>query len=326
MRTPEVEVVELDAVPALGGLYARGVAGSARAAATRRRTVRPDDLPSTELVVREVQAEVEHLSAYQHLLGETGGDALPAGFVHVLAFPVATALMVRPGFPLPLLGMVHVANRVEQRRAVRLGEEMDLRVRAQDLHAHRSGVTVDLVAEAWVDEELVWTGTSTYLAKGHHLAPHSASTDPTPLPSPGDLVSEPQGALGIPGSDTRSEERAGRVPTGQWRLAGDVGRRYAAVSGDQNPIHTSALAAKAFGFPRAIAHGMYTAARALADVGPARGEAFVWEVQFAKPVVLPSTVAVRVAQGDGEAEGFSFEAWSPRSGRTHLTGRVSPLG
>lgn len=31
---------------------------------------------------------------------------------------------------------------------------------------------------------------------------------------------------------------------------------------DLNPIHLHALTAKAFGFPRALAHGMYTSARA----------------------------------------------------------------
>ena len=44
----------------------------------------------------------EHLTEYQHLLGESASDALPAGFVHVLAFPRGRALMVRADFPLPL--------------------------------------------------------------------------------------------------------------------------------------------------------------------------------------------------------------------------------
>ena len=50
-----------------------------------------------------------------------------------------------------------------------------------------------------------------------------------------------------------------------WSLPASASRAYAAVSGDVNPIHMSALTAKAFGFPRAIAHGMYTAARALSE-------------------------------------------------------------
>ena len=112
------------------------------------------------------------------------------------------------------------------------------------------------------------------------------------------------------------------TPTGRWTLAGDAGRRYAAVSGDRNPIHLSALSAKAFGFPRAIAHGMYTAARALADVGAGRGDAYDWTVEFVKPVLLPGTVTVRIARS---SEGFAFAGWDARTGKPHLTGSVTPL-
>lgn len=300
------DVVELAAVPALGPLYARGVARSARSMAGRG-TVRGTDLPAVQLMVRGVDPDADHLTAYQQLVGETVADALPAGFLHVLAFPVATAVMTRPGFPLPLLGMVHLANRVQQRRQVLLGETLDIRVHAAALRAHRKGATVDLVAEVSVGGTVVWHSESTYLAKGARLAGSDDAADAPRERSP----FEPP------------------TPTAAWRLGADVGRRYAAVSGDRNPIHTSTLAAKAFGFPRRIAHGMYTAARALADVGPAaRGEAFVWEVEFARPVLLPSTVAVRVAP-DAEAPagpaGHGLALWSPHTGAAHLTGSVRPL-
>jgi acyl dehydratase len=113
------------------------------------------------------------------------------------------------------------------------------------------------------------------------------------------------------------------VPTGQWSLAADVGRRYAAVSGDLNPIHLSRLTARPLGYPRAIAHGMYTASRALAAVGRARGDAFAWTVEFAKPVPLPSRVSVRVAP-DLAGGGFAYSGWNGRSGALHLHGTVVP--
>ena len=308
------DVVELPGMPGLGGLYAAGVLGSARAAVAGRvasvgasgratLTVGPDDLPGTRLRLGGVRPDADHLTAYQHLLGEPAGDVLPAGFLHVIAFPLALALMVRRDFPLPLLGMVHVANRIEQRRPVRLGEVLAVTVSARDLREHRAGVTVDLVAEITVDDAVVWQGVSTYLSKGVRLA---------------------GGAGGGP-SDAGRPVFEAPMPTGQWRLPADVGRRYAAVSGDRNPIHLSSPAAKAFGFPRTIAHGMYTAARALADVGSGRGESFVWDVEFGKPVLLPSTVTVRVAQDD-TGQGYGFAGWDARRGRLHLSGRVAPLG
>ena len=283
--------VVLPEVPSLGGLYARG-AGLSLA---RRVRSGPSVLPDVDYVVRGVRSDASRLTEYQHLLGESASDLLPAGFVHVLAFPVATALMVRSDFPLPLVGLVHLANRVTQLRPVRLDDELDVRASATDLRAHRSGTQVDLVTEVSIDGSVAWRGVSTYLARGVFLA----------------------GAV-----EESSETFDPPTPTGRWKLDGDVGRRYAAVSGDRNPIHLSALSAKAFGFPRTIAHGMYTASRALADVGAGRGDAFEWSVEFVKPVLLPGTVTVRIAHHD---DGYTFAGWDSRSGKPHLTGSVTPL-
>jgi acyl dehydratase len=252
-----------------------------------------------------VTADPEHLSAYQHLLGEPASDALPAGFVHVLAFPVATALMVRDDFPLPLAGMVHLANRVEQGRSLRLGERLTVRAHAESLRPHRSGTQVDLVTEvrAAGDDAVAWRGVSTYLAKGARL-PHADRRDDAASSGPRPDFVPP-------------------VPTGRWTLPAATGRRYAAVSGDRNPIHLAAVTARPLGFPRAIAHGMHTAARMLSTVGTARGEAFTWTVEFARPVLLPGTVTVRVAPDD-DGSGYAYAGWDARTRTLHLTGTVTP--
>ncbi len=90
-----------------------------------------------------------------------------------------------------------------------------------------------------------------------------------------------------------------------WALAADMGRRYAAVSKDNNPIHTMPLAAKAFGFPSVIMHGMYLLLRAAAEcqalvekeAGKGKGLAYPVEVtaKFIRPVVLPHKVQLRVS-------------------------------
>ena len=98
--------------------------------------------------------------------------------------------------------------------------------------------------------------------------------------------------------------------TAHWRLPDDLGRRYAAVSGDHNPIHMHGLTAKAFGFPRAIVHGMWTKARCLASLR--LPDAYAVDVRFKKPILLPSKVTF------GETEN-RFAVHS------HLEGRVSPL-
>lgn len=297
-RADDLLEVTLPAVPALGRLYLR----AARDAVADRLPGSGDQavgaLPAVAYRVAGARVDPDRLTAYQHLVGEPAVDVLPAGFVHVLTFPVATALMVRPGFPLPLLGMVHLANRVTQSRPLCWDEPLDLRVHADGLRPHHKGTRVDLVATVrGADGPTAWQGVSTYLSPGHHLP----GTDRPERP--------PREGPVLP------------VPTGRWRYGADRGRRYAAVSGDANPIHLSALSARALGFPRTIAHGMDTAARALATVGAARGDRFTWQVDFAAPVLLPSGPVVSI-RPDGA--GWATTVWDAGRGRVHLTGRVDP--
>ncbi len=291
--------VHLDAVPSLGSLYTRALAATARTTVSRG-PVR-DRLPDVAYVADGLRADPATLSAYQELLGEPGTDELPAGYVHVLAFPLAMALMVRPDFPLPVLGMVHTANRVEQHRPVLLGEELTARAWAQAPRAHRKGTLVDLCVSVRAGGETVWEGTSTYLARGRR--PAGAVAD-SPSSSP----------------QERAREGDGDV-VAVWALGADTGKRYAEVSGDRNPIHVSRLGARAFGFPRPIAHGMYTASRALAQLARFRGDSFAWDVEFAKPVLLPGRLALAVDTG-GDA--VRYTGRHARSGALHLTGSVTP--
>ncbi len=116
-----------------------------------------------------------------------------------------------------------------------------------------------------------------------------------------------------------------RAPTGiVWKLPGDLGRRYAAVSGDHNPIHLYPLTAKALGFPRQIAHGMWSMARCVAMLENRLPDAAAVEVAFKKPVLLPGSVAFGsrpLADSEG-GPGYAFSLSSPKSGAPHLAGRA----
>ncbi|MPV36792.1 MaoC/PaaZ C-terminal domain-containing protein [Georgenia subflava] len=329
-------------MPSLGRLYAQAL-GRIRTTVLARRPA-AGALPPVVLRVEDVRADVEKLSEYQHLLGEAGTDVLPAGYVHVLAFPLAMAVMVREDFPLQVLGLVHVANRVEQHRALRLDEAVTVRAWAQNARPHARGTQVDLVVTVMdQDGAAVWRGVSTYLAKGRapaadggpaQQAGHATGGTPAPAADEGAAdtdAAEAADAAIVPGAaaDVAPAETP-RTPTAVWRLGTDVAKQYAEVSGDRNPIHVSRLGARLFGFARPIAHGMYTAARALAATAPVRGESFLWTVEFGKPVLLPATVAFAVVPaagsgGEGTAAngaGTGYAAWDPRSGRQYLTGSV----
>jgi hypothetical protein len=245
---------------------------------------RPDELPDRTLE-RSVEVDRRHLAAYDRVCGFRLRDALPPTYPHVLAFPLAIELMTSTDFPFGVLGLVHVANRIEQLRPVDAGERLDLTVRAADLGPHDRGTQFALVGEASVDGEPVWRDRSTYL----HL--------------------ERGGGGGA------RERREPPPPSAIWRIPGDIGRRYAAVSGDSNPIHLHSLTARAFGQKGAIAHGMWTKARCLAALEGHVPDAFAVDVRFKLPLPIPGRVGFSYRDGE-------FAVHDARSGKPHLTGEV----
>lgn len=253
---------------------------------------RPDaPVPPTRLTLPGVRIDLARLATYERVCGfATGADALPVTYPHVLGFPLAMRIMASRSFPLPLLGLVHTSIEITQRQPPAAAETYELGVRVAELAPHRRGTQAVVLTEARVDGEPVWESRSTYLAR------HRATEESTSKAPP-----ESDDAKPLP---FRAE----------WRLGGDVGRRYGAVSGDRNPIHLHPLTARLFGFPRAIAHGMWTVARCLAEYGPQ--QAVGVRAEFRTPVLLPGTVTYA-------ARGPSFEL---RTGdRVHLTGDVRPL-
>ena len=261
-------------------LYARIALGALRPG-------RPDKLPDRELTREGVEVDRQHLAEYDRVCGFRLRDELPATYPHVLAFPLAMELMAAGDFPFSPLGLVHIANRIEQRRPLLAGEPLDLRVRAADLAPHERGTQFELIAEAAVGGEVVWRDRSTYLHR--ERSGDGASKRET---------SEPPAASAI------------------WTVPGDIGRRYGSVSGDANPIHLHPLVAKAFGQSTTIAHGMWTKARCLAALDGELPDAYTVDVRFKLPLRIPGRAAFSYRDGE-------FGVHDPRSGAPHLSGRVS---
>jgi acyl dehydratase len=239
-------------------------------------------------------------------MGGPATELVHPGVLHVLAFPVSLSLMARGDFPVSLLGLVHVRNRVLQHRPVRVGEKIDVECRTRNLRPHRRGRTFEAVTTFHAaDGTIVATDVSTYLAKDKKVSKVIAG-----------------GGSGTEGADASSAKRPSfvpQMPTARWSLGADAGRRYAEVSGDANPIHMSALTAKAFGFPRAVAHGMYTASRAFTESRVDRSRPLQWDVEFKTPVILPATVLVRF-EDQPDSGGVTCEGW--RAGRRDKPARL----
>ncbi len=289
MPSPEGNVASLvlTAPPRLASAFVR-------AALTSRG--RGGYLPRTRLALLGRRVDAGHLAGYARVCGFDLSDRLPVTYPHVLAFGLQVQLMAHRSFPLPLAGMVHVANSITQYRGVAFDEVLDLTVWAQDLREHPRGALADLRSEVRVADELVWSGRSSYLARGRNAPPGASTLPPGLPPSALDMAVPEQGSALL-------------------RLPSDLGRRYAASSGDINPIHLNPLAAKAFGFPRAIAHGMWTHARSLATLSGRLPESFTARAEFRRPVLLPSAVTLHSAQDD--AGSWAVEMRS-RTSQVHL--------
>jgi hypothetical protein len=251
-------------------------------------------LPSKELAGDGLTLEPERLAAYREVCGFTRQGSLPATAPHLLAFPLSMQLMTDRSFPFPLLGLVHVANEAQLRRPIADDEPLDVRVRAEDLRPHRRGRQFDVVAQAFAGGEEAWRSRSTYLRNE---------------PSSG-------GGNGKGGKE-RERPSVPPLPRAYWDVPDDVGRRYASVSGDLNPIHMHPVAAKLFGFPRAIAHGMWIKARCLAALEAELPDAHTVSVDFKLPLLLPGRVAFAADEGE-------LSVHDARSGKPHLAGTVAP--
>jgi acyl dehydratase len=299
---------ELSGSPRVLPLYARTLA-PLLPGASRLPFVggRGEELPELELTLAGARVDRDRLAAYAHVCGLSLRDELPATYLHVLAFPLHLALMTDRRFPFGAVGLVHVSNRIVQHRPIQLGEALDLRVRTTPLQAHPRGRTFALVSEVRIGDELAWEDTSTMLRRGAGTGEGGAREG------------------GAREGDAR-EQRAETPPQGAvWRLPGDLGRRYAAVSGDRNPIHLHALTAKLFGFPRAIAHGMWTKARCLAALEQRLPASFSVDVDFRRPILLPSQVAFGSVEEDTAIRFAVTQAAGDDRETRHLDGRVEAL-
>jgi acyl dehydratase len=249
----------------------------------------PEDLV---LERHEVAIDRGHVAAYSEVCGFEPRQSLPLTYPHMLAFGLHMQIMTDGSFPYPAIGTVHVGNTIHQHRPIGFAERLDVTAQAVDLRPHQKGKVFDLVTTVRSGEETVWESTSNYLRVGKRNDGVNPGREPLEV---------------VPG-------------TGQvWKLPANLGRRYASVSGDHNPIHLYPVTAKAFGFPRQIAHGMWSKARCVAAIDSRLPDDVTVEVEFKKPILLPGKVAFGSRLVGG---GVDFSLTRPKDGKPHLVGRA----
>ncbi|WP_326694270.1 MaoC family dehydratase [Streptomyces sp. NBC_01766] len=282
-------------------------------------------LPAGRLTLPGSRIHPGRLAAYAQICGFDRTGPLPLTYPHVLGFPAAMRLMTARAFPLPVLGLVHTGIEITRHRALPADHAPELSVYADGLRPHRRGTEVVMVTEARLAGELVWESRSRYLARHRTSEAHpevrtddarsQRTDDAQPHRTDDDATVDTAATTGTATGTSIGTATA----TATWELPAGLGRRYGAASGDRNPIHLSPLTARLFGFPRAIAHGMWTAARCLAEAGTP--DAVRVRIGFRAPVLLPGTVTYTADPGAG-----TFRLLSRgREGaeRIHLTGEVT---
>ncbi|MFZ2512431.1 MAG: MaoC/PaaZ C-terminal domain-containing protein [Gordonia sp. (in: high G+C Gram-positive bacteria)] len=254
-------------------------------------------VPDTVYRLENVRVDRAQLGEYCRATGLQYGADLPLTYLFVLQFPLAMETMVARDFPFGAIGAVHAENKIERFRQIRVDEPLTIATHAEHLREHRKGMLIDVISEFFVGRELVARQTGTFLKQQRT----SLSGDERG-PAPKDTAPPPPD----------------RVLSVDLALI----RQYAAASGDRNPIHMANTSAKLFGFSQAIAHGMWSAAAAIANVEAQLPAAVIYTVRFGKPLLLPAKVNLYTAKDD---DGYTVSMLNRRKGYPHLTGRLTAI-
>lgn len=259
--------------------------------------------PAKQVVLKEpliatadnVRPKPMMVNGYRRVCGIAKSAVLPVCYPQVMAFPLHLHLMGHPEFPLAAMGMVHVANRIEQHKPLPVDGHFDVAVEINAINKTPRGYEFDLVTEFHdAQGQTLWRGVTSILSRRDAEKPSGERKAPPPAePSELPLLAD-------------------------WTLKSNLGRRYALVSGDINPIHLSAPTAKLLGFKRAIIHGMWTLARSAASLPVSTDGPGVLEVEFKTPLFLPGAARLH---GEAQGDAFAFEVKDSKSHKPILTGR-----
>lgn len=259
-------------------------------------------LPESVYQVDSLAIDEHNLKEYRKICGFINDGRVPPTYFAVLSQTLQMNMMAKPDFPFAMLGLVHIENSVTQHRIIYDSETVALTVRLDNLKPHDKGQQFDFITTVTIDDELVWEGVSTYLSRQKKTAEERARAK---------SIEEPQPRLE---ADENHWAELINIPE-------DIGRRYAFVSGDFNLIHLHPLSARAFGFPRAIAHGMWSKAASIAQFHDLP-KAYRVDVSFKTPIFLPSKIDF-VARA--ETDGRQFALYAASTDKPHLLGRITFL-
>jgi len=281
-KLPNIE--ELTELPSMLALFRKAAVKSDKFADGQ-------SLPKIGNSIHGLQIDRRHLLAYQKLLSFDENESLPPTYLSMLGFPLVLNIMTHADFPMKAMGQVHLHNKITVLKHFPIGSPIDLSAYIKGNSPTSKGIEWSVGMMAKVNGELVWSSESTMLHR-------CKTTIPRQTADPIMRTGEPQ----------------------TWSVDRGMGRRYARVSGDYNPIHLTAMTAKLFGFKRAIVHGMWSKARSLAvlkDQLPREG--YRVRASFHRPLFLPSKVLFYTKHEENKT---LFSLFNESGQQAHLDGII----
>ena len=196
-------------------------------------------------------------------------DDLPLLYPHVLSSSLHMQILTDKAFPLKLLGAVHLRNKIIVHQNITVNDQLLFKVELKDKLILKGGIEFSFSTQAYSNDKLVWESLTTYYKRGK-FGTIDAETSPVNMVT---------------------LENTEKVTS--WYLNKNLGKAYAKVCNDYNPIHVSKTLAKLFGFKRDVAHGMGVLTTALDRVKTSQIQyPFKNEVIFKGPLFLESEVSV----------------------------------
>ena len=278
-------IEKLDRLPSMTGLFGKSVFKTDRYQLGH-------SIPCLGNSVDDVYVDQNHLRAYQTLCGFQVGEKLPATYLNMLTFPMVLNIMTHRDFPMNAMGQVHLANKIAVHHNFDIKQPMSLSTTIGNSQLTSRGLEWTVEGSVKVDNEIVWSCLSTMLYR-------SKTNIDRELKTPVIQEGSPQ----------------------EWQVDSNIGRRYAKVSGDYNPIHMANITAKLFGFKKAIAHGMWSKARCLAMLSEQLPDAgYTVDVRFHRPLFLPSKVLFYTKECPRQTQ---FSLFNQTGEYAHLEGSIS---
>ena len=229
-----------------------------------------------EKLTRVIQfiPNIKHINKFKKVCSLKDDDiSIPFLYPAAIVLYPNVCLMADPAYPFPAIGSVHVYNTTTLYKKLTIDETFSCIIKADKTITHvKKGSEVEFISTLIdSDNNPAWINSSKFLVMHKARNKRQSSSTPTPAPTPqtDTTTSTDTANVQTPGTGNAQQQSTGAqwpepiesdltlVLEDEWKLGSHISLDYAAVSKDYNPIHTSTLAAKLFGFPGIIIHGTY---------------------------------------------------------------------